>query len=106
MKMERIWRNKYNLLRLTWEAFVCEFKDKGNGYKEFSTKKFFAFIFSMLLGVINHTWLIFNPETHWTVILANAGVSGTVIAVAMGTMDVLIVGALTVYGWSKSKNAS
>ncbi len=74
------------------------------GPKEFSTKKFFAFIFAFFLGVVSHLWLMFAPGTHWIVSLKEAGINSASLAIIMGVIDALILGSLTVYGWSKSKN--
>ena len=100
----KIWGHKYNLIRLTWEAFFCEYKK--NGSKEFSTKKFFAFIFASLLGIVNHSWLLFWPESHWVAVLTQNGVSENIQSVIIGSGDALVIGALTVYGWAKTKGGA
>lgn len=73
------------------------------GKKEFSTKKFFAFIFAFFLGVYNHLWLMFSPKTHWIVSLHEKGLDSAALAVIIGVIEMLIVSSLAIYGFLKSK---
>jgi hypothetical protein len=78
------------------------FDIEGNHF--FSTKKFYAFIFS-LIGIINYSILLLKPEIHWSVILSAHAVDAIVITTIHASLDVLILGSLAIYGWAKIKGA-
>lgn len=88
-------------LKKVYEAFFCYAVNGGD--QEFSTKKFFAFMFAFFLGVVNHLWLMFAPVTHWIVSLNQAGIDSTALGIIIGAIEGLIVSSLAIYGYSKAK---
>lgn len=71
------------------------------GEAKFSTKKCYAFLFSMI-GVFDQIMLRLFDK-HWSITLTNSGVDSSVIIAIEASLAALIVGALGIYGWSKAK---
>ena len=63
-----------------------------------SSRKIYAFLFCTL-SVINVTWLIFSPDSHFITKMSKAKVDAAVIISVMGFISSLAFGALAVYGW-------
>ncbi len=104
MTFNEIWFNKWNLIRQVFEAFVCE-KKNGDSYKSFSIKKFIAMIFTGLC-IHSNAVLIFDTANHWAAKLSSLGVPEAIIITMIASVNVLFLGSLSIYGWSKAKNAA
>ena len=102
--MEKIWRWKYNFLRLVYEAFFCVLKN-GDQYKSFSIKKTIAFMI-IGLAIYNHVRLELAPKEHWVAVLTKSKVHYSVIIALQASLDALAGYVLNVYYKAKKDNAA
>jgi ABC-type Fe3+ transport system permease subunit len=101
-----------NIPRLVYQAFFTEVK-KNSTRKTFTTKKFYAFVFSAL-AIYNNVTLSFFASNHWSVTLTSAlkttklgdDAISTIIVTIVATVNGLALGALSIYGWSKRHGAA
>lgn len=102
--MSNFWKSEFNVVRVVFEAFFCEYR-----YQEavitFSSKKFWAFVL-MLLAIMNHAELHFWPETHWSVLLSKKNVPESIVISLIASLDMLAGWALGVYAKAKAAGAA
>ncbi len=102
--LEKGWHYRFNPIRWIYEGLLCA-KKNGETRKTFSFKKLVALIV-IYFAIHSKYTLIFDPANHWSVILTNKKVAQSVIISLIASLDVLALGALSVYGWAKVKGAA
>jgi hypothetical protein len=83
-----------------FKPIIIFFFDYSVSPPSFSTKKFFATVFSFM-GIYDKVTLEIHPQKHWIVIFTQLSVSPSVIIAVEASVAGLVIGALTIYGWNK-----
>ena len=104
MSFKSLRNNIKEIIINIFEGFFCEKKNGGNK-KTFSTKKYWAFVFSSLLAY-HFFSLFFWPSYHWIQVFSSKGVSDIVINTNIGLLSTVGMAFISIYTYGKVKKAA